>query len=174
VTVAAALVSGTPASTAAYRLGARLIVGMSLGLMFGPETPLIETLPGPGEGIELSWRRGRTAGLVSGAVAIVLFGVVDGLSVARMSGMLTGVVTGLLDGAVIGVIVGLGVGLRRGLGAYLRHSLLLRLLVRSGAAPPDYVGFLRHASSVILLRRRGGGHEFVHGLLLDHFADRPE
>jgi len=63
------------------------------------------------------------------------------------------------------------VSLRRGLGAYLRHALLLGLLAGAGSAPRDCVGFLEYASDLVLLRRRGGGFEFVHRLLLDHFAD---
>src|SRR5207244_1057417 len=109
----AAIVAGTPPSTLVFRLSARLAVGLSLGLMFGPETPLFESVPAPGQGIELSRRHGLAAGAVSGALAVVLFGVVDGASVARMVGPAVGVVTGLVDGVGIGVIVGAGVSLRR-------------------------------------------------------------
>jgi transcriptional regulator with XRE-family HTH domain len=166
-----AVATGTPPATLLFRLGARLAVGLSLGLMFGPKTPLCETVPGPGQGIEMSRRHGLAAGAVSGGLAVLVFGVVDGASLARMLGPSVGVMTGLVDGVSIGVIVGTGVSLRRGLGAYLRHVLLRGLLARSGSAPRDYVGFLEHASNLILLRRRGGGYEFVHRLLLDHFAD---
>jgi hypothetical protein len=171
----ATILAGTPPATLLFRLGARLAVGLSLGLMFGPETPLCETVPAPGQGIEMSRRHGLAAGVVSGSLAVLVFGVVDGASVARMLGpsvgVTTSVATGLVDGLSIGVIVGAGVSLRRGLGAYLRHVLLRGLLARAGSAPRDYVGFLEHASNLILLRRRGGGYEFVHRLLLDHFAD---
>jgi eukaryotic-like serine/threonine-protein kinase len=91
--------------------------------------------------------------------------------VARVAGVAVGTITGLADGLSIAVIVGIGVSLRRGGGAYLRHAVLRRLLVRAGAAPADYVAFLDHACDLILLRRRGDGYEFVHRLLLDHFAD---
>ncbi|HXM56832.1 MAG TPA: hypothetical protein VOB72_15645, partial [Candidatus Dormibacteraeota bacterium] len=171
VGAAAAIATGTPPSTLLFRLGARLAVGLSLGLMFGPETPLFETVPAPGQGIELSRRHGLAAGVVSGGLAVLVFGVVDGTSVAWMAGPSVGLVTGLVDGVSIGVIVGAGVSLRRGVGAYLRHVLLLGLLARSGSAPRDYVAFLEYASDLVLLRRRGGGYEFVHRLLLDHFAD---
>jgi len=174
VGAAAAIIAGTPASTLLFRLGARLAVGLCLGLMFGPETPLCERVPAPGEGIEMSRRHGLAAGLVSGGLAVLVFSVVDGTSVARMVGPSVGVVTGLVDGLSIGVIVGAGVSLRRGLGAYVRHTLLRELLARAGAAPRDYVAFLEHASNLILLRRRGSGYEFTHRLLLDHFADLRE
>ena len=167
----AAPFAGEPAGTVLYQVLARLAVGMSLGLMFGPRTPLCETVPAPGEGIAMSWRHGLNAGLLSGAIAAVLFGVVAGTSVALMASVPAGVAVGALDGLSIGAIVGAGVGLRRGAGAYLRHTLLRSLLATSGAAPRDYVGFLEHASGLILLRRRGGGYEFAHRLLLEHFAD---
>lgn len=171
VVVAAGAISGADAATVAYRFVARMIVGLSLGLMFGPETPLSETVPAPGRAIEESGHHGLNAGLVSGAVAALVFGVVSGAGVAAEAGAPVGLVIGLADGLSIGVIVGAGVALRRGGGAFLRHAVLRRLLVRNGAAPADYVGFLDHASNLILLRRRGGGYEFVHRLLLEHFAD---
>jgi hypothetical protein len=144
---------------------------MSLGLIFGPRTPLCETVPAPGQGMEMSRRRGLRAGVLSGAVAALVLGGVAGASVGATMGAAAGLVVGLLDGLSIGAIVGAGVSLRRGCGAYVRHALLHRLLIRAGAAPPDYVGFLDHAAALVLLRRRGGGHEFVHRMLLDHFAD---
>jgi transcriptional regulator with XRE-family HTH domain len=168
---ASALLSGVPTGTLLYQLAARLVVGLSLGLMFGPRTPLCETVPAPGDGIAMSWRHGLNAGLLSGGLAAVLFGVVAGASVARMAGAPAGAAVGALDGLSIGAIVGVGVGLRRGVGPFLRHSLLRSLLVAEGAAPRDYVGFLEHAAGLILLRRRGGGYEFVHRMLLDHFAE---
>jgi transcriptional regulator with XRE-family HTH domain len=168
---AAAVASGAPPATLAYRVGARLVVGLCLGLMFGPQAPLCEPGPPPGEGIEMSRRHGVNAGLASGLVAVVLFGLTSGIGVGRVMGLPVGVFIGLADGLSIAVIVGIGVALRRGGGAYLRHAVLRRLLVRAGAAPRDYVGFLDHACALILMRRRGGGYEFVHRLLLDHFAD---
>jgi len=170
----AVMVAGESPSTLLFRLGARLAVGLCLGLLFGPETPLSETVPAPGRGIEMSRRHGLAAGLVSGGLAVLVFGVVDGASLTRMVGPSVGLTSGLVDGISIGVIVGAGVSLRRGMGAYLRHTLLRELLARAGSAPRDYVGFLEHASNLILLRRRGGGYEFVHRLLLEHFADRHE
>jgi transcriptional regulator with XRE-family HTH domain len=169
--VAAALLSGQPTETMLYQVAARLAVGMSLGLMFGPRTPLLETVPAPGQGIAMSRRHGVNAGLLSAAAAAVLFGVVSGVSVALMASIPAGLAVGALDGLSIGAIVGAGVGLRRGVGAYLRHRLLRSLLAAAGSAPRDYVAFLEHATGLILLRRRGGGYEFVHRLLLDHFAD---
>jgi transcriptional regulator with XRE-family HTH domain len=169
--VAAELLSGMPVKTLVYPLTARFVLGMSLGLMFGPETPLLETPPAPGQGIELSRRHGLAAGLLSGTLAALAFGTVVGVGVGRTMGVPAGIAVGLADGLSLGAIVGVGVSLRRGVGPYLRHVLLRGLLARGGAAPRDFAGFLDHAAGLILVRRRGGGYEFAHGLLLDHFAD---
>jgi eukaryotic-like serine/threonine-protein kinase len=165
------IATGEPLSTLLFRLSARLLVGLSLGLMFGPETPLCGTVPAPGRAIEMSRRHGLAAGAVSGGLAMLVFGAVAGAGVGRTLGTSVALVTGIVDGACMGMIVAVGVSMRRGFGAYVRHALLRRLLARAGAAPRDYVAFLEHASNLILLRRRGGGYEFVHRLLLDHFAE---
>lgn len=170
VEVIVELLAGVPLRMLAYPLVARFVLGMSLGLMFGPETPLLETPPTPGQGIERSRRHGLAAGLLSGALAAVAFGSVVGAGVWSVMGPATGVAVGLADGLSLGVIVGVGVSVRRGVGAYLRHAVLRRLLARDGVAPSDYVAFLEHACRLILLRRRGAGYEFVHRLLLDYFA----
>jgi GTPase SAR1 family protein len=73
--------------------------------------------------------------------------------------------------AFLGVAAGAPVLLRRGGAAYLRHRTLRRLLSLDGVAPADYVRFLDHACRLVLLRRRGGSYEFVHRLVLEHFAD---
>src|SRR5262249_45295925 len=140
------------------------------GLLFGPQTPLCETVPAPGQGIEMSRRHGVNAGLLSASVAALVFGVVTGTEVGHMAGPAGGLGGGVLDGRGIGAGRGARGGRRRGVGAWLRHTLLHGLLVRAGAAPADIVGFLDHAAGRILLRRRGGGYEFTHRLLLDHFA----
>jgi len=44
------------------------------------------------------------------------------------------------------------------------------LLVANGKVPRGFVAFLEYACRLILLRRRGGGYEFIHRLLLEHFT----
>ncbi|MFM8333482.1 MAG: hypothetical protein ACKN9T_17535 [Candidatus Methylumidiphilus sp.] len=43
---------------------------------------------------------------------------------------------------------------------------------KSTLPPFNYVRFLDYAARLILLRKTGGGYEFPHRLLLDHFAER--
>jgi hypothetical protein len=93
-------------------------------------------------------------------------GQVAELLVALALGLAFGLGAGLLGGLVGGLVA----GFQRGGGAYLCHHVLRRLLVRNQSIPRHYVAFLDYATRLILLRRRGGGYEFVHRLLLEHFA----
>jgi hypothetical protein len=68
-------------------------------------------------------------------------------------------------------VAGLIVGLRRGGSAYIRHRILLWLLIWRGDFPADYLGYLEHAVGLVLLQRHGGIYEFVHRELRDYFAD---
>lgn len=71
---------------------------------------------------------------------------------------------------VVGTVAMLVVGMRSGGAAYVRHHTLLAVLARSGAIDSDCRAFLDHVARLVLLRRRGGGFEFVHGLLQEYFA----
>ncbi len=81
-----------------------------------------------------------------------------------------GLAAGILLGVLVGVGTGIVHGILRGGGAYLRHELLVALLVREGSMAPRYLDFLAFASRVNLLQRRGGGYRFPSRFLLDYFA----
>lgn len=104
------------------------------------------------------------------AVSFVLLGRkwLDRMVMALAAAMLLAA-AGLLG---FGLLVGLVLGLRHGGAAYLRHRALRRQLVRNGSLPRDHIAFYEHAVSLGLLRRRAGGYEFLHRLLLDHLARR--
>jgi hypothetical protein len=72
---------------------------------------------------------------------------------------------------LVGVGTGICHGTLRGGGTYLRHKALLDLLKREGMIAPNYLLFLRHMSNVRIVQRRGGGYEFLHRYLLEHFAN---
>jgi hypothetical protein len=97
-------------------------------------------------------------------------------------GLLTGGATAALYdpsygpwlGLILGLCVGLAVALWYGGLALIRHYLLRGVLVVGGYTPLRYVGFLNDACDLIFLRRVGGGYQFVHDLLRQHFARRAE
>jgi serine/threonine protein kinase len=53
----------------------------------------------------------------------------------------------------------------------VQHAILRGVLARAGHLPRDLVKFLDYASSLILLRKVGGGYIFIHRYLLEYFAD---
>jgi transcriptional regulator with XRE-family HTH domain len=165
--------------------GLGLMIGLTFGLLTGLDTRYGVTAMAPGESVEASRRNAIVGGIVGG----IVFGLgyeVDYVQGTTLTGPLVhhaahaigllgvywpvawwnDVVVATLMGAIIA-------GLQRGGGAYLRHRALLWILMRRGLAPSDYVAFLEYASRLVLLRRRGGGYEFIHRMLLEHFADLP-
>ena len=79
-------------------------------------------------------------------------------------------IAGMPTAAAVALAAGLVIGAQRGGGAYLRHYATRSLLVREGLVPRDLVAFLDHAARLVLLRRRGGGYQFIHGFMLEYFA----
>jgi eukaryotic-like serine/threonine-protein kinase len=165
--------------------GLGLMIGLTFGLLSGLDKRHGVTATAPGESVDASRRNAIVGGVVGGCV----FGLgyeVDYVQGTTLTGPfvhhaahtlgLLGVywpVAWLNDVVVAALMGALVAGLQRGGGAYLRHRALLWILVRRGLAPRDYVAFLEYASRLVLLRRRGGGYEFIHRMLLEHFADLP-
>lgn len=59
-----------------------------------------------------------------------------------------------------------------GIEAIIKHYLLRLTLCLERLTPLNYVRFLDYVARLILLRNVGGGYQFVHRLLLEHFARR--
>lgn len=78
---------------------------------------------------------------------------------------------GILPGFVMGLLSGVVVGLLFGGYACIKYLVLRLVLIDAGCTPWRYVKFLDYATERILLRRIGGGYEFIHPLLLQHFAN---
>jgi len=154
------------------------------GAAFGPITALQPQLrpspTGPGQGMKASRRNAMVGGFVGAALGglagclvgalVTLAETSTGLIASGPSGLILAAINGLNLGLHLAIVFGLIAWFRRGGGAYLRHLALRRLLARDRAIPGDLVGFLEYAANLVLLRRRGGGYEFMHGLLLQHFA----
>lgn len=154
--------------------GLGLPIGLGVSLWFaiaaGHETAADEAPAAPGSEIDNLRRSGLVSALVSvlvaGPVAAAVCGLAFQFSVGRAA-----LPTMAIAGLFAVPLVALFTGLRLGGAAYLRHRAVRRLLVHDGCTPPDLVGFLTHAARLNLLRRQGGGYEFVHPLLRQHFAE---
>ena len=164
-------------------LGFGILGALVTGLVFGPVSglqPQLNVTPAaPGKGMQTSKRNALVGGLVGGLLGALAGGLLGGLIGGPIAELVRGhasgqqnvaLVLGLDNGLDFALVFGLTAWLRRGGGAVLRHHALRRLLVRNGFAPNNYVAFLDYVSGLILMRRRGGGYEFMHRLLLEYFA----
>lgn len=165
------------------RLAAGVILGSILGLIWGPVWMLLDKvldlLVGglvnefveirkiPNEGIRNSFRNAILVGIVFATVLALLLGAVGAIFL--------GLVIGLPLGLSFGIIMGLGFGLvgglmRGGLMAVIQHYILRFLLHRYNILPFHLVSFLDSAAERLILRKVGGGYQFVHRLLQDYLA----
>jgi hypothetical protein len=149
-----------------------LVAGIVAGLLGGLDA-----------GLPMGWQQGAASGLQVGLVGCA-FGLAATLLYGLVGGPTAGIVVGIgatpiravghdfLFALIAAAAAGLGAGLRRGGAAYLRHQFVFWLLAATDAMPARYGPFLEHAGRLMLLRRRGGGYEFFHRLLLEHLAMR--
>jgi eukaryotic-like serine/threonine-protein kinase len=157
--------------TGLFAFGPSAAVGLALGLAtlltlgLTPRAEIDARLR-PNSAIWRSLRNALRWGLLSG----LSFGLAVGLSLTLKDDLRTGLRNGLGYGLTAALVLGMVFG---GL-ACLQHLWLRRLLAWAGVAPWNYRRFLDHADDRILLRRVGGGYEFVHRLLLEHFAAQAE
>jgi hypothetical protein len=141
-----------------------LVSGLVSGLLRGLVQGEIETTTVPNQGIRRSAFNGIRIGLA--------FGLVSGLVIGWLVAMVSGRLVGLLIGLAVGLAFGLLAAGRNGGVACLKHVILRLALICNHSTPWNYVRFLDHAASRLLLRKVGGGYTFVHRLLLEHFAAR--
>ena len=155
-----------------------------IALVGGFDNRLVVRPPTPGAGIAACGRNAMVGGAATGAVtlligALAVFGY-DTLILPLIATRAPRLLSYLTDVSgfsaelwvLISLVLVLMVAMRLGGASYIRHQLIRRLLVQAGATPADYQAFLDHASRLNLLRRRGGGYQFIHRLLLEHFANR--
>jgi transcriptional regulator with XRE-family HTH domain len=81
------------------------------------------------------------------------------------------IVWGLIHWPIWALSFGVGAGLLYGGLACLQHAIVRWMLWRDGAIPWRYARLLDAAAERILLRKIGGGYQFIHELLRDYFAD---
>ncbi len=105
-----------------------------------------------------SFRAGLGAGLISGAVLGLVVGPAFGLGV----------------GLILGLIVGLLGGLSYGGDVALSYLALRLVLWRAQLMPWNIAAFLDFACHLLIMRRAGGGYQFLHRTLRDYLADQYE
>jgi hypothetical protein len=129
----------------------------------------------PGADIEGLLRTARLGALVGPLVLCPMLAMVSAVALHLATGKGAPMVIAIVV-VFVALPVSLFSALRLGGAAYLRHRAVLWLLSRAGLAPRNLVDFLAHAARLNLLRRQGGGYEFVHPLLRQRFAelDDPE
>lgn len=115
----------------------------------------------------MSVRNAVFAGLIVGLIGGLIGGLVVGLIVGRIEGLIVGLIFGL----IVGLLAALWYG---GLDVIQHYTLRLILYLKQ-LTPWNYVRFLDNAADHIFLQKVGGGHIFIHRLLLEHFATlKPE
>jgi hypothetical protein len=157
-----------------------LVGGVAAGLR---KNEKVESRIQPNQGIRQS---AKTALKITGAFSIVGF-IIAVISMSVFLGtefinnefVLTSlseweferIVERFRTATILGISVGLVAGLiLGGTDTVIKHLVLRLMLWRNGDIPMNLAKTLDHASSLILMRKVGGGYIFVHRYLLEHFA----
>jgi eukaryotic-like serine/threonine-protein kinase len=124
----------------------------------------------PNQGIWDSARNALSFGLILWLVIGLGMGLPVGLVALYRGDISIGVQVILVMFFTFGSMAGIGGLVNFGGAACIQHLVLRCLLWRAGYIPLNYPRFLDHADKCILLHRAGAGFEFIHKLLLEHFA----
>jgi hypothetical protein len=101
--------------------------------------------------------------IILGLVYLIGYGIAYQLGYAFLDGM--------ADGLALGTAFGLAFGpINRGTEFIVQHFVLRQLLYLNGKLPQRFTNFLNYATSLILMRRVGGGYIFLHRSLLEYFS----
>ena len=117
----------------------------------------------PNEGLYKGIKNGLMLGLISGLITLP-FNIMLRIMIRRQDVFDLSVLAGGALWMMICISFVFG-GI-----PYIKHFILRALLMYNRFAPFGYEKFLDYASSLIFLRKVGGGYEFVHSRILDYFA----
>jgi len=99
----------------------------------------------------------------------------NGLLVGSFVGFSFGLVLWFLAGPEAalsgGLLLSLTFGLVYGLDSVIKHYAMRLVFVLDGSMPLRFISFLDYCARHILLRRLGGGYEFIHPTFRDYVAD---
>ena len=149
---------GIPLTSAAQGIGVASVVIVGGGLSGGNVPDNDEPPASPGRALSVSLR--RLAFLITVLCAVVLAGVIV---CATLNGPWAAAVAALPLTAALMLMSGPG-------RAWLRNRAASVGLTSSGLLPGQLTGFLLHADERILMRRAGGGFQFLHRTLQDFLA----
>ncbi|MEM7126211.1 MAG: BTAD domain-containing putative transcriptional regulator [Chloroflexota bacterium] len=152
-----------------YFLIFTLLIGILFGLLRALSGKTVSDKAQPNQGILLSARNMFVAG---GVVTILMWLLLDlglWLAIGRPEGGIPLNLFSLRVGIGFGLIMSLWYG---GMDL-IYHSVLRLMLWLHGILPLNLAQFLNHATSLIFLRKVGGGYIFVHHYLQDYFATAP-
>jgi MFS family permease len=149
---------GHAAKGAGYGVGIVILITpfVFLGaLLDSPERSVVNVKEKvPNQGIHLTRKNAIRGGLIYGLIG----------------GLISMVVWEVLRGVIVGLMIFIISSLAYGGIDVIRHYLLRYFLIRIGYTPRNYAHFLDYTDNLIFLRKVGGGYQFYHGLLRDHFA----
>jgi hypothetical protein len=155
---------------AALALPVGIAAGVGFAIAAGVQFPSDAAPAAPGRDLDQLRRTARMGALAGPLVVCPPVALVCALALRFLPGHVAPLLT--VAAALFAAFpVALLTALRFGGTAYMRHRILLWLLWRDGLAARDVTDFLAYAARLNLLRRQGGGYEFVHPLLRQYFAE---
>lgn len=155
------------------RMGIAVIVSVIISsILFylitgGFVTSAVETKVRPNEGIRWSFKHAIVFGLITPISYSAIMGLAHALAFDVVFGLSFGLV--LLVPLILFATLN-GEPQNPGSAVVGRHIVLRSILERQGFIPRNLAAFLDHATSLILLRKVGGGYIFIHRYLLEYFA----
>lgn len=149
-----------------FGLSAIAIGVLGPGVYFGLTGEVVDERDEVNQGITRSIRTAVLGGLLSGVGATLLVGNLW----ARLfdtPGTLLNLPVGFFLIGFSAIYLGF---LRLGGSAFFQHYTLRFVLSLWGYTPYKYKDFLDYASNILFLRKLGGGYEYIHRDLMEHFA----
>jgi DNA polymerase III delta prime subunit len=152
--------------------GASLLQGALMGTLLGMVAGIFVGLLEAGLEKTIPEHKNRVnQGILSSVQNMLRFGIPFGL----MVGFVLWVVLTAFEIKNLGLLGNLFIGILFGFMwfgglAVVQHYVLRLMLYLEGFTPLNVVRFLNYASRLILLRKVGGSFQFIHRLLLEHFA----
>ena len=101
----------------------------------------------------------------------LLIGLIFFVNISRATTPVSTLSFGIIQGLISGLAFGFNGFILFGGYAVIQHVMVRWFLARRGMFPLDLARFLDTASSLILLRKVGGGYIFIHRYLLEYFAE---